>query len=48
MKSAAVFSTGSYLPETIIPNEALTQFSPEARRLIGEKYGGFFKKMRLR
>jgi len=39
MKRAAVCSTGSYLPETIIPNEALTQFSPEARRLIGEKTG---------
>ncbi len=39
MKSAAVCSTGSYLPETIIPNEALTQFSPDARRLIGEKTG---------
>lgn len=44
MKSAAVFSTGSYLPETIIPNEALTQFSPEARRLIGEKTGVFSRR----
>lgn len=39
MKRAAVCSTGRYLPEKIIPNEVLTQFSPEARRLIGEKTG---------
>lgn len=39
MRSAAIRSTGSYLPETVVPNEALTQFSPEARHLIGEKTG---------
>jgi 3-oxoacyl-[acyl-carrier-protein] synthase-3 len=39
MKRAAVCATGRYLPETVIPNDALTQFSPEARRLIGEKTG---------
>jgi len=39
MKRAAVHATGRYLPETVVPNDALTQFSPEARRLIGEKTG---------
>jgi len=39
MKSAAIRSTGSYLPEAVISNEALDQFSPEARNLIGEKTG---------
>jgi 3-oxoacyl-[acyl-carrier-protein] synthase-3 len=39
MKRAHILSTGSFLPEKIITNEELTQFSPEARKLIAEKTG---------
>lgn len=39
MKRAAIVSTGSYLPDGIIPNEALSQFSAEAQRLIAVKTG---------
>ena len=39
MKRSHILSTGSFLPEKIISNEDLTQFSPEARKLIAEKTG---------
>jgi 3-oxoacyl-[acyl-carrier-protein] synthase-3 len=39
MKRSRILSTGSFLPEKIIANDALTQFSPEARKLIAEKTG---------
>ena len=39
MQRAHILSTGSFLPEKIISNEDLTQFSPEARKLIAEKTG---------
>ncbi len=39
MKRSRILSTGSFLPEKIISNEDLTQFSPEARKLIAEKTG---------
>ncbi|MDQ5987346.1 MAG: 3-oxoacyl-[acyl-carrier-protein] synthase 3 [Syntrophus sp. SKADARSKE-3] len=39
MKKAVIFSTGSFLPDNIVTNESLTQFSVEARRLIAEKTG---------
>ena len=39
MKRGVIASTGSYLPETVIPNEGLTQFSREAQALIGSKTG---------
>jgi len=39
MSVTIVTATGSYLPSVSCPNEELDQFSPEARRLIGEKTG---------
>ena len=39
MQRTHILSTGSFLPEKIISNEDLTQFSPEARKLIAEKTG---------
>ncbi|MFA5182623.1 MAG: ketoacyl-ACP synthase III [Syntrophales bacterium] len=39
MRRAVIVSTGSYLPETVVPNEELTQFSREAQSLIGKKTG---------
>ena len=39
MQRSHILSTGSFLPEKIISNEDLTQFSPEARKLIAEKTG---------
>jgi len=39
MRNAVIHSTGSYLPETVVPNEALDQFSQEARNMIKEKTG---------
>ena len=39
MQRAHILSTGSFLPDRIISNEDLTQFSPEARKLIAEKTG---------
>jgi 3-oxoacyl-[acyl-carrier-protein] synthase III len=39
MKRSRILSTGSFLPEKIISNEDLAQFSPEARKLIAEKTG---------
>lgn len=39
MQRAYILSTGSFLPDRILSNEDLSQFSPEARRLIAEKTG---------
>lgn len=39
MRRTIIASTGSYLPETVIANEELTQFSREAQSLIGKKTG---------
>ena len=39
MNSTVIVSTGRYLPDNIIPNSALTQFSREAQSLIGNKTG---------
>ena len=39
MRRAHILSTGSFLPDRTIPNEDLTQFSAEARKLIAEKTG---------
>jgi 3-oxoacyl-[acyl-carrier-protein] synthase-3 len=39
MKNAVIHSTGSYVPETVVTNEELTQFSPEARNMIKVKTG---------
>jgi 3-oxoacyl-[acyl-carrier-protein] synthase-3 len=39
MQRSHILSTGSFLPDRIISNEDLTQFSPEARKLIAEKTG---------
>lgn len=38
-RSSVICATGSYLPEIIIKNEDLTQFSVEAQSLIREKTG---------
>ncbi len=37
--AARILATGSYLPERVIPNEALTQFPATALPLIAEKTG---------
>ena len=37
--AARILATGSYLPERVIPNEALTQFPATALPLISEKTG---------
>ncbi|MGE0086696.1 MAG: 3-oxoacyl-ACP synthase III family protein [Desulfococcaceae bacterium] len=39
MKNAVILSTGSYIPETMIRNEELTQFPQSALSLIAEKTG---------
>jgi len=39
MSRGIITATGSYLPETVIPNEGLSQFSREAQALIGSKTG---------
>lgn len=39
MKRSVVSSTGSYLPDVVISNEDLVQFSEEARKLVSEKTG---------
>ncbi len=39
MQRAGILSTGSFLPDRVISNEDLSQFSPEARKLIAEKTG---------
>jgi 3-oxoacyl-[acyl-carrier-protein] synthase-3 len=45
MRNSVVASTGSYLPETVVSNEDMTQFSGEAIHLIGEKTGVFHRRM---
>jgi len=45
MRNTVIASTGSYLPETVISNEDLTQFPQEAIQLIGEKTGVFFRRV---
>jgi 3-oxoacyl-[acyl-carrier-protein] synthase-3 len=39
MNQAVIASTGKYLPDFVLKNEDMVQFSEEARRLIGEKTG---------
>lgn len=39
MQRARILSTGSFLPDRILSNEDLSQFSAEARKLIAEKTG---------
>jgi len=39
MKNSVIFSTGSYLPEAVVPNEQLTHFPPSSIKLIAEKTG---------
>ncbi|MCX7635832.1 MAG: ketoacyl-ACP synthase III [Syntrophales bacterium] len=39
MKRAVITATGSYLPDRVVPNEDLHQFSAEAQRLIVAKTG---------
>ncbi len=39
MKNAVIFATGSYLPETPVPNEKLTRFPPSSLGRIVEKTG---------
>ena len=41
MDRAVISSTGRYLPEFTLANEDMVQFSPEARKLIGDKTGVF-------
>jgi 3-oxoacyl-[acyl-carrier-protein] synthase III len=41
MRNTVIVSTGSYLPETVVSNEDLIQFSREAIQMIGEKTGVF-------
>ena len=45
MRKSVIVSTGSYLPETIVSNENLTQFPRDAIHLIGEKTGVFYRRM---
>jgi 3-oxoacyl-[acyl-carrier-protein] synthase-3 len=45
MRNSVIVSTGSYLPETVVSNEDLTQFPREAILLIGEKTGVFNRRM---
>lgn len=47
VKSAVVFATGRYLPEKIIHNQEMIQFSEEARQLIGDKTGVFSRRVAL-
>jgi 3-oxoacyl-[acyl-carrier-protein] synthase-3 len=39
MSRSVIAATGSYLPDIVVPNEDLSQFSREAQRLIGDKTG---------
>ncbi len=39
MQRARILSTGSFLPDRILSNEDLSQFSADARKLIAEKTG---------
>ena len=45
MRHSVIFSTGSYLPETVVHNEDLKQFPVEAIKLIGEKTGVFARRI---
>jgi 3-oxoacyl-[acyl-carrier-protein] synthase-3 len=45
MRNAVIVSTGSYLPETVVSNDDLTQFPREAIHLIGEKTGVFYRRV---
>ncbi|MDM8526066.1 beta-ketoacyl-ACP synthase III [Desulfococcaceae bacterium HSG8] len=44
MKNAVISSTGSYLPETIIHNEELTQFPQASKMIISQKTGVFARR----
>ena len=44
-RHSLIVSTGSYLPETVVSNEDLTQFPREALHLIGEKTGVFYRRI---
>ncbi|MFB3925868.1 MAG: 3-oxoacyl-ACP synthase III family protein [Syntrophales bacterium] len=44
MAGTLILSTGSYLPEKVITNENLTQFSEEAKNMIGEKTGVYSRR----
>ena len=39
MKKSVIFSTGSHLPESVVPNEAMTHFPASSIKLIAEKTG---------
>jgi len=45
MRNTVIASTGSYLPETVVSNEDLIQFSREAIQMIGEKTGVFCRRV---
>ena len=45
MRNTIISSTGSYLPETVISNEDLTQFPEEAIHMIGEKTGVLYRRI---
>jgi 3-oxoacyl-[acyl-carrier-protein] synthase III len=44
MKHSVIISTGSYLPDVVIRNEDLVQFSEEARKLVSEKTGVYARR----
>ena len=39
MRNSVIFSTGSYLPESVVPNEELAQFPSSSLKLIAQKTG---------
>lgn len=39
MKNSVIYSTGSHLPESVVPNEKLAHFPPSSIKLIAEKTG---------
>ena len=45
MQNSIIVSTGKYLPETVLSNEEMTQFSMEAIDLIGVKTGIFSRRV---
>jgi 3-oxoacyl-[acyl-carrier-protein] synthase-3 len=47
IKSVVISATGRYLPEKTIHNQDMTQFSEEARHLIGYKTGVFSRRVAL-
>jgi 3-oxoacyl-[acyl-carrier-protein] synthase-3 len=47
MKNVVISATGCYLPEKIIHNQDMIQFSEEARHLIGHKTGVFSRRVAL-